>query len=72
MGVVSSPPNNPCTLTPGLEEGKIQCFGLSRGLSPAECDKRFLDLACRIDRYGMDFHKVLVSCDTTHHALCPD
>lgn len=31
----------------------------NRGLLPAECDRRFLDLACRIDRYGMDFHKVL-------------
>lgn len=32
-----------------------------RGLLPAECDRRFLDLACRVDKYGMDFHKVLVS-----------
>lgn len=32
-----------------------------RGLLPAECDRRFMDLACRIDRYGMDFHQVLVS-----------
>ena len=33
----------------------------SSGLLPAECDKRFLDIACRLDRYGMDFHPVLVS-----------
>ncbi len=33
----------------------------SRGLLPAECDKNFLELACRLDRYGMDFHPVMVS-----------
>ena len=39
---------------------------LCRGYLPAECDRRFLDLACRLDRYGMDFHQVLVcpcNCD---------
>lgn len=28
---------------------------------PAECDKQFLDIASRLDRYGMDFHQIIVS-----------
>ena len=27
---------------------------------PAECDKQFLDIAARLDRYGMDFHQIIV------------
>ncbi len=40
-----------------------------RSLLPAECDRRFLELACRIDRYGMDFHKVLVSVGALWNVL---
>jgi hypothetical protein len=29
-----------------------------RGDLPAECDKKFLAIACKLDRYGMDFHKI--------------
>ena len=36
------------------------------GFLPAECDKKFLDLACRLDRYGMDFHPVRVSAGPSH------
>ena len=32
-----------------------------RGHHPAECDKRFLNIACKLDRYGMDFHLITVS-----------
>ena len=32
-----------------------------RGMLPSECDKRFLDVACRLERYGMDFHSIYVS-----------
>ena len=31
------------------------------GMLPAECDKQFLDIAARLDRYGMDFHQIIVS-----------
>ena len=31
------------------------------GVLPAECDKQFLDIASRLDRYGMDFHQIIVS-----------
>lgn len=31
------------------------------GMLPAECDKQFLDIASRLDRYGMDFHQIIVS-----------
>ncbi|KAL5471278.1 hypothetical protein EMCRGX_G029375 [Ephydatia muelleri] len=30
----------------------------NRGLLPAECDKKFLEMACRLERYGMDMHRV--------------
>lgn len=30
----------------------------NRGLLPAECDRRFLDVACRLEQYGMDMHLV--------------
>lgn len=36
-------------------------LSVRRGMLPSECDKRFLDVACRLDRYGMDFHPVFVS-----------
>ena len=29
-------------------------------MNPADCDRRFLELACRLDRYGMDFHLITV------------
>jgi hypothetical protein len=29
-----------------------------RGDLPAECDKKFLAIACKLDRYGMDFHLI--------------
>lgn len=32
-----------------------------RGVLPAECDKQFLDIASRLDRYGMDFHQIIDS-----------
>lgn len=32
----------------------------NKGLLPSECDKQFLDLACRLERYGMDFHQIIV------------
>lgn len=32
-----------------------------RGDNPAECDKKFLSVACKLDRYGMDFHYITVS-----------
>ena len=32
-----------------------------RGDLPAECDKKFLAIACKLDRYGMDFHMIQVS-----------
>ena len=31
----------------------------NKGMLPAECDKKFLDLACRLERYGMDFHQIM-------------
>lgn len=31
-----------------------------RGLSPAECDKKILELASRFTLYGLDFHDALV------------
>ena len=31
-----------------------------RGMNPADCDRRFLELACRLERYGMDFHLITV------------
>ena len=32
-----------------------------RGLSPAECDRKILDLSSRFTLYGLDFHDALVS-----------
>jgi hypothetical protein len=29
-----------------------------RGDLPAQCDKKFLAVACKLDRYGMDFHLI--------------
>ena len=34
---------------------------IHRGDLPAECDKKFLAIACKLDRYGMDFHGITVS-----------
>ncbi|XP_003383890.1 PREDICTED: protein 4.1-like [Amphimedon queenslandica] len=31
----------------------------NKGMLPSECDKKFLDLSCRLDRYGMDFHQIV-------------
>jgi hypothetical protein len=31
----------------------------NKGMLPSECDKKFLDLSCRLDRYGMDFHHII-------------
>ena len=39
----------------------IIIFTHNRGMLPSECDKKFLDLACRLDRYGMDFHQIVVN-----------
>lgn len=38
-----------------------------RGELPAECDKQFLAVACKLDRYGMDFHYITVSWGTHTH-----
>ena len=39
------------------------------GMLPAECDKQFLDISSRLDRYGMDFHQIIVSTVTLLFAL---
>ena len=39
----------------------LHCVCTRRGDLPAECDKKFLAIACKLDRYGMDFHKIQVS-----------
>ena len=35
-------------------------YGVCRNLSPAECDKKILELASRFTLYGLDFHDALV------------
>ena len=48
-------------VSPELRAAAEENHRKNRSLNPAECDRRFLDLACRLDRYGMDFHPVMVS-----------
>lgn len=49
-------------------------YGICRNLSPAECDKKILELASRFTLYGLDFHDALV-INRWHHriilSLCP-